>query len=266
MIKEVRLINIKSYSDQTIKFAEGVNAILGENGAGKTTILEAIGFTLFDSRPYKIGDFIRRGERRGEIRVKLVSPKDERVYEVVRRFEGDRTVEYFVRDAETGVRIGGAEGVRGVSEWIKEMFGFEVDPKTLFENAVGVGQGKITSQFLENPSVRDRIFSPLIGIEGYRKAYEKSRDYERYVENRLKDVEKEIALINRDIENLKRVNLKLEKLKKERESLHRDIDKLKEKIEPMERRIKEIETIINDLNKLKIEESRVLLNLQHINT
>ncbi len=257
MIRELRLVNVKSYSDQIIRFGDGVNAIIGENGAGKTTILEAIGFTMFNALPYNISDFVRRGERRAEIRVKIINPKDDRIYEIVRRIEDGRTVEYFVRDAETGVRIGGAEGVAGVAEWVREVFGFEVDAKTVFENAVGVPQGKITSQFLESPSVRDRIFSPLIGVEGYKKAFEKSREYERFLENKLRDVETEIALLRKDVENLGRLRKRLEELEAERRELSKRISDVEERIVPLESRISEMEGIRREISNLKVDEAKL---------
>ncbi len=264
MIREVRLVNVKSYSDQTIRFEEGVNAILGENGAGKTTILEAIGFTLFNTLPYNISDFIKRGERRAEIRVKIVNPKDERLYEIVRRIEEGRTVEYFVRDAETGVRIGGAEGVAGVVEWIRDAFDLEIDAKTIFENAIGVSQGKITSQFLESASVRDKIFSPLIGVEGYKKAFEKSREYEKLIETKLKDIEKEIALLQKDVENLSKLKSKLESLNKERESILAQISEMEKELAPLESRVDEMEQSFSKLNELKVEEAKLVAELRSI--
>ena len=266
MIREVRLVNVKSYSDQTIRFEEGVNAIIGENGAGKTTILEAIGFALFNTLPYNISDFIKRGEKRAEIRVKILNPKDERLYEVVRRIEEGRTVEYFVRDAETGVRIGGAEGVAGVAEWIKDVFGFEIDAKTIFENAIGVAQGKITSQFLESAGVRDKIFSPLIGVEGYKKAFEKSREYEKYIETKLKDIEKEIALLQKDIENLNKLKSKFESLNKEKESILVQISEINKELTPLEKRIDEIEVLLTKLNELKVEEAKLVAELRNIDS
>ncbi len=264
MIREVGLVNVKSYSDQTIRFEEGVNAIIGENGAGKTTILEAIGFALFNTLPYNISDFIKRGEKRAEIRVKIVNPKDERLYEVVRKIEEGRTVEYFVRDAETGVRIGGAEGVAGVTEWVKDAFGFEIDAKTIFENAIGVSQGKITSQFLESAGVRDKIFSPLIGVEGYKKAFERSREYEKFVETKLKDVEKEIALLQKDIENLNRLESKLENLNNEKESVLAQISKIENDLTPLERKIDEIERSLSKLNELRLEEAKLVAELENV--
>jgi len=47
------LQNIKSYHDSTqIQFTSGLNAVCGLNGSGKTTVLEAIGYALFDFLPY----------------------------------------------------------------------------------------------------------------------------------------------------------------------------------------------------------------------
>jgi len=47
-VKLVRLAlkNIKSYLEEQIEFFEGVNFISGINGAGKTTIIEAVGYAL----------------------------------------------------------------------------------------------------------------------------------------------------------------------------------------------------------------------------
>ncbi len=264
MIRELRLVNVKSYRDQLIRFEEGVNAIIGENGAGKTTILEAIGFAVFNTLPYNISDFVRRGEKRAEIRVKVVNPKDERLYEIVRRIEGGRTVEYFVRDAETGMRVEGAEGVVGVGEWVKDAFGFEVDLKTVFENAIGVAQGKITSQFLEQASIRDRIFSPLIGVEGYKKAFERSREYERFVEDRLKETEKEIALLQKDVENLGKLKSKLEALKRDRNAILTRISKIDERLSPLEKKLSEVEESFKRLNELRVEEARISSELENL--
>ncbi len=50
-ILSVELQNLRSYRQATVEFAPGVNAILGHNGAGKSTILSAIGLALFNSRP-----------------------------------------------------------------------------------------------------------------------------------------------------------------------------------------------------------------------
>jgi exonuclease SbcC len=46
-------------------FQPGVISICGPNGSGKTTILEAIAWALFDHLEYKREDFVRRGGQKG---------------------------------------------------------------------------------------------------------------------------------------------------------------------------------------------------------
>lgn len=44
-IKELICKNFRNYKDLRIEFSPGINFIVGENGAGKTNILEAISIT-----------------------------------------------------------------------------------------------------------------------------------------------------------------------------------------------------------------------------
>ncbi|TMB91494.1 MAG: DNA repair protein, partial [Chloroflexi bacterium] len=84
LITRIELENIKSYSQIIIDFRRGTTAISGANGAGKTTIVEAIGFALFDFLPYSQAQFVREGEKYGHIVVHLIG-SDDRPYVVDRR-------------------------------------------------------------------------------------------------------------------------------------------------------------------------------------
>ena len=46
MIKQVEMINWRKYEQRKVEFRSGVNFIMGANGAGKTSILEAIAYAL----------------------------------------------------------------------------------------------------------------------------------------------------------------------------------------------------------------------------
>ena len=41
-VKAIRVKNFRNLSEQTVEFGPGLNVIRGENGAGKTNLLEAI--------------------------------------------------------------------------------------------------------------------------------------------------------------------------------------------------------------------------------
>ncbi len=83
-ITRLELQNIKSHRDSKYVFERGTTAIVGQNGAGKTTILEAIAWTLFDLIDYKKDDFVSRGQKKGSVRVSFISGADDREYEVFR--------------------------------------------------------------------------------------------------------------------------------------------------------------------------------------
>lgn len=51
-IQSLALQNFRNYSEKKIIFSEGVNVFMGENGVGKTNILEAI-FSLSFSKPFR---------------------------------------------------------------------------------------------------------------------------------------------------------------------------------------------------------------------
>ncbi|MHA1123298.1 MAG: AAA family ATPase [Candidatus Heimdallarchaeota archaeon] len=51
-ISEIELENIKTYKYEKIIFSQGNNVLIGENGAGKSTILESIYLSLREKALY----------------------------------------------------------------------------------------------------------------------------------------------------------------------------------------------------------------------
>src|SRR3569832_961362 len=116
-ISKVELENIKSHVDSKFEFSRGTTAITGSNGAGKTTIIEAIAWTLFDLLEYKKDDFLRRGAKRGTARVTFESQLDNRRYTVIR----DTGTKYQVFDNDLKTTI--ANGKQEVSRFLQQHLG-----------------------------------------------------------------------------------------------------------------------------------------------
>ncbi|MDT5295256.1 MAG: repair protein SbcC/Rad50 [Acidobacteriota bacterium] len=186
-VTRVELENIKSYGEGAARgdysFERGTTAIVGQNGAGKTTILEAVAWALFDVLDYSKDDFLRRGAKRGSVRVTFQSDQDERRYTVYR----DTGAGYYVYDPELRVKL--QQGKADVRKWLDQHLGIEpgTDLKALFRSAIGVPQGLFTTDFLQTPNDRKKSFDRLLKVEEYRESADKLRDTSSLIEKRIND-------------------------------------------------------------------------------
>jgi exonuclease SbcC len=235
IIKSMELKNVKSYRHETIEFLEGINGICGQNGHGKSTILESIGYALFDYPPYKkIEDFRRHGEKSGYVAV-TVEGKDEIDYTIYRKLGGS---DYYIRTPVSEIK-----GKKDVTDWIAANLLNNVrsheDMPSIFENAVGVPQGTFTTAFLLNPEPRKKIFDNILRVEEYKTAYTNLREVISAVEKTMDSIDRELIPLRTRTENYP-------ELKKEKEGLQKENDELRAKI-------KEININITSLTKKKEE-------------
>ncbi|MBA3442420.1 MAG: SMC family ATPase [Pyrinomonadaceae bacterium] len=190
-VTRVELEDIKSYERAEFTFERGTTAIVGRNGAGKTTILEAIAWALFDVLDYRKEDFLRRGAKRGSVSVTFESDVDERQY-TVHRDTGQR---YYVHDPVLNLRL--AEGKTDVTAFVHQHLGIEpgTDLKALFRSAIGVPQGSFTAEFLLAPGPRKAAFDRLLKVEEYRESAERLRDTINLIRDRAGEVRERIASV-----------------------------------------------------------------------
>lgn len=199
-ILSVELENVKSYAKAEITFTHGVNAIVGHNGAGKSTVLEAIGFALFDSIAYNQADFIRGGANFARVTVTFESSADERAYQVVRRIGSSS--QYYIFDPEMETRI--CEGKADVMRFLRTHLNVEpgTDLRALFQDAVGVPQGTLTAAFLLNEGARKKVFDSLLQVEEYQRVFDRLREPVNVLKSRKNDVTLEITTMTTRLERL----------------------------------------------------------------
>ena len=71
---KLKLNNFKSHKNTIIGFDKGISVIVGENGAGKSTILEGISFALFKQHTAKkIYDLVRNNANSMSVELEFTS-------------------------------------------------------------------------------------------------------------------------------------------------------------------------------------------------
>lgn len=246
-ITKIELEDIKSHVDSKFEFSPGTIAITGRNGAGKTTLIEAVAWTLFDLLDYKKDDFVRRGAKKGSVRVTFESGIDEREYTVYR----DTGTGYYVYDPRLKTRI--ADKKEEVTRFLWQHLGVEAgtDLETLFRRAIGVPQGTFTAIFLESPTERKKAFDKLLKVEEYRQGAEKLRETGRYIDNTVAGVREKIARAEGELQGFDRC-------RDEHAAAQADVRDLGGKLEKIEAEVAENTALIKKFDEIesKVREAR----------
>jgi exonuclease SbcC len=245
-VTRVELENIKSYERAEFNFERGITAITGENGAGKTTILEAIAWSLFDMLDYKKEDFLRRGAKKGTVRVTFeTSPEvDGRRYTVYR----DTGTGYYIYDEGLGIKL--AEKKTDVSAMLRQKLGIEpgTDMEALFRSAIGVPQGTFTADFLRPATQRKAAFDKLLKVEEYRDGAERLRDTVNLINERTAEIkgrisgaESQLARYDELIAEHKIASARVNELTNALDELQREIAMCDEKVRAMDEALRRAE-------------------------
>ncbi len=265
-ISKIELENIKSHVSSTFEFAKGTTAITGENGAGKTTIIEAIAWVMFDLLEYKKDDFLRRGSKKGSVTITFESGLDEREYSVYR----DSGTNYYVLDPRLQMRI--ADKKEEVFRFLWQHLGLEpgTDLRSLFRQAIGVPQGTFTAIFLEGSAERKVAFDRLLKVEEYRQAAEKLRETTRYLDNSVATVRESIARAEGELsrsesveEEHKKTIEQIESLNGETAGLQKDLDDRRTRVKALDEEEKRLSGLRTSLERSRAERDKAeLLNKQ----
>ncbi|MEB3273520.1 MAG: AAA family ATPase [Prochlorothrix sp.] len=191
-ILSVSLRDFKIHHDRSFEFQPGVNAICGENGAGKTSILEAIAWVLFNfSGDYRKEELYRQGGKHTQVTVRIVSAVDGRVYDVQRQSSKSRADSYTIHDCQLDQNVEGIHRLSDAEQWLRQNLGISntTNLGQLFADVIGIPQGTFTADFLKKPGDRRKVFDPILQVEDYKQAFQASAALKKYAEGELAKVE-----------------------------------------------------------------------------
>ncbi|MDK3158251.1 SMC family ATPase [Kamptonema cortianum] len=197
-ILSVQLENFKSHRQSYFEFEAGTNAICGENGAGKTSILEAIAWTLFNYSDYSKEELIRKGCSQAQVVVKFISSLDGRTYQIQRCTKRG----YELYDPQLKRKLDYTK-VEDVTLWLRQHLGVgqNTELSKLFSETIGIPQGTLTTDFLRKPGDRKKIFDPILKVEEYKQAFTQGRDLENHAKLQVSQLEQAINHYELQLQN-----------------------------------------------------------------
>lgn len=181
IIKQLELKNFLSHDHSLINFDKGVTVIYGHNGAGKSSLIDAIKFALFgEKRGGHIEDLIRRGAQGMEVDLDFEIGTDQ--YRISRIMEmGKSGIK--TRDATLTMNKSVlSTTVKSVDDTVADKLGIDRDT---FLNSVFVEQGEIDSLISKTRAERETTFSRILGLNKLKQYADDLGQLSRDTENRL---------------------------------------------------------------------------------
>lgn len=241
-INRLHLENYRIHENLDVEFDKGINLLLGDNGKGKSSILEAIGYALFGSDLRGTQkEAIQYGKKSGKILVEFTGIDGEE-YIVTRRLPGGTTI-YKKSNPELELQ--------GKEERIRELCGIKGDIKDIYDNVIVAKQNEFISSFKATGKDREKIFDRVFNTEIYRKIYD---GYSQRVESEYKT---KIDIEKKSIENITEI---MDNPQEIEENLKFEIERKEEFEKYLNNLIaekKELKDKLNQINSIEIEIEKI---------
>ena len=260
MITSIELGDFLSHEKTTIDLEDGVTIFVGKNGAGKSSIIDAITFSLFGKHTRKSNKgLIRRGNNQGYAKIKF-SIKDKQ-YEAERKIDSKGSLSAALFEVADNNRIQIAAGERkqfgeSMTEQVEKVIGMSFEKLKI---ASIVQQGELNSIINAKPKEFKELLSAIIGIDKLDIASESmkkvTKEFREKIKTDLGYDDTHIEILTKDFEKYQNEIKETEPEKNQLELQKKKIDK--ELVELHEK--EEIETPkIDKINQLELQKKELL--------
>jgi len=248
-LSRLRVRNIRSYESGAIDFAPGTTLIVGDVGAGKTSLLYAIEMALFGVAEVDAAYLVRHGAPHSEVTVGFED--DEHRYEISRRFRRVRRRgrETFEPEKIT-FRQDGATTTYSATELrqrIIDLLGFPDNPtpqahSDLWRWAVYVPQERMRDILSAKPQDRLETVRKALGVERYRTAADNAQELATDLRRSSTQRRAEAERLRHFEEEFAQASLEEDRLRAEAVALKDRIAGLESSVAAQRERVHEVES------------------------
>ena len=230
---KLKLLNFKSHENTVISFDKGISVIVGENGAGKSTILEAISFALFKQHTgKKIDDLVRNNAQ--SMAVELEFNSNGRQYKILREKKSNLKSSLFKKTSTDGNYVKLCTGDKEVATQIHQILDIDSD---LFLNAIYIRQGEIAELVDKTPAEKKLLIAKLLGIDSLERSWKNLLPF-------ITEYEKQLSELKGKLFNSQELVEEYNKKKSELESL-------KDKGHDFENQLEEVKGLLDEISESK---------------
>ena len=272
MITSIELGDFLSHSNTEIEFENGVTVFVGDNGAGKSSIIDAITFALFGQHTRKSNKgLIKRGSSQGFAKVGFsINGKQ---FEAVRKIDSKGTLAATFAEIVDGERVEIAAGERkqfgeSMTQEVEKVIGLDFEKLKI---ASIVQQGELNTIINAKPKEFKELLNAIIGIDKLDVASESMKAVNKEFRERIRDTfgydDTHIEILSRDLERYRKETdeSKPEKntLELKQEKLKGDVDDLRKKVESDAPKIDKINQLESRKKELSAYAKEAIREIQH---
>ncbi|MDH5462806.1 MAG: SMC family ATPase [Nitrosopumilus sp.] len=240
MITSVELGDFLAHSDTKLRFENGVTVFVGDNGAGKSSIIDAITFALFGQHTRKSNkSLIRRGANQGFAKIGFsINGKQ---YEAVRKIDNKGNLAAIFSEILGDKQVEIAAGERkqfgeSMTQEVERTIGLDFEKLKI---ASIVQQGELDAIINSKPKEFKELLNAIIGIDKLDVASESmkvvNKEFRGRIRGKIGYDDTHIEILTRDLEqNKKEIQEAIpekDKLELEQKRLQDEVSELREKVE-----------------------------------
>jgi len=259
MITSIELGDFLSHSDTKLEFENGVTVFVGDNGAGKSSIIDAITFALFGQHTRKSNkSLIKRGSNQGFSKVGFSI--NDKQYEVVRKIDSKGSLAATFSEISGEDRIEIAAGERkqfgeSMTQEVEKTIGLDFEKLKI---ASIVQQGELNAIINAKPKEFKELLNAIIGIDKLDVASESMKIVNKEFREKIREDigydDTHIEILSRDLE---RYQKEIADVKPEKNQLVLKQEKLQNEINDLRKKVETETPKIDKINQLELRKKEL---------